>query len=66
MSDRKEEIAWLHERAAEIERKNQCHCGRGPKKAETELCQLCEEDAQADIIDADELQAHRIYAGDKR
>ena len=49
-----------------LERMNQCDCGRGPKKAETELCQACEGDAQANIIDADELQAHRIYAGDKR
>ena len=53
MPDRKKEIAWLHERAAEIERKNNCHCGRGPKRAETEMCQHCEDDAQANVIPLD-------------
>lgn len=26
-----------------------CECGRGPKKAETEVCQHCEDDAQGDV-----------------
>lgn len=33
-----------------LERMNRCHCGRGPKKAETEICQACEDEAQADVL----------------
>lgn len=76
MIDRKKDLAWLEARLREIRRKqrntiyrlppDECSCGRGPKRAETEMCQHCEDDAQANIIDSDEMQAHRIYAGDKR
>lgn len=48
-----------------LERMNQCDCGRGPKRTETEMCSHCEADGQAEIIDSDEMQAHRIYAGGK-
>ena len=49
MPDRKDEIAWLNETAREIERKNECDCGRGPKKAETEICEACFLEAQGEV-----------------
>ena len=38
-------------------------CRERPAKAETEVCEICELKAQADIIDFDEMTAHRMYAG---
>lgn len=41
-------------------------CRERPAKPEIEICERCYDDAQANIIDADEMQAHRMYAGGKR
>lgn len=52
MPDRKDEIAWLESVERDIRRKHgQCDCGRGPKKAETEMCEACELDALAELED---------------
>ena len=54
MTDRKQEIAWLERIERDIRRKQgQCHCGRGPVRAETEQCESCDLDGQANVIDLD-------------
>lgn len=61
MPDRKREIAWLEQALRDIrDRHDLCECGRGPKRAETEICVFCELEAQAEIIDSDEMQAQPL------
>lgn len=45
-----------------------CPCGRGPVKAELEVCEDCEMDAQADVnvIEVDFEKVVRIFSGDDR
>lgn len=38
-----------------------CRCGRGPVKAETEMCQHCEDDAQANVVDLETERWFREY-----
>lgn len=40
-----------------------CDCGRGPKKAETEMCQHCEDDAQANVVALDERRDFAKWGG---
>lgn len=55
MPDRKQEIAWLNRTLREIQSKHDiCPvCRQRPAKPETEVCQRCEDDAQANVVDLD-------------
>ena len=48
------------------ERMNQCHCGRGPKKAETELCSQCEQEGkEAGFVDLQFERVVRVTEGER-
>lgn len=36
-----------------------CPCGRGPKRAVTEMCRYCEDDAQTGVVNLDQERAFR-------
>ena len=66
MSDRKEEIAWLERIERDLRQKTDlCDCGRGPKKAETEMCQHCEDDAQANVVDLASERVVKVTEGER-